>query len=262
MDADIHAKLRAPFPNEAVGKLPKVTCKACSDNKREKHCDRHERKQCAKCKNWITTAHVDLDYVGHAAITDRLLQVDPLWTWEPMALDQNGLPAVDRNGGLWIRLTVSGVTRLGYGDAAGKDGANAVKEAIGDGLRNAAMRFGVALDLWHKDGDLPQEDTATPATSQAAPPQQCQNGQQRPPESAAEPERPAVSARQARADLANTCGENKWDLGIVADRFKAQYEQELGEATDAVRITAFTKLLFAVSDLDLRAPAAANGATR
>jgi hypothetical protein len=28
-----------------------------------------------------------------------------------------------------------------------------VKEAIGDALRNAGMRFGAALDLWHK-GDL------------------------------------------------------------------------------------------------------------
>jgi hypothetical protein len=48
---------------------------------------------------------------------------------------------------------VCGVTRLGYGDAGEKKGCNAMKERIGDGLRNAAMRFGAALDLWHK-GDL------------------------------------------------------------------------------------------------------------
>lgn len=70
-----------------------------------------------------------------------------------MSTDDNGLPAFDRNGGLWISLTVCGVTRFGYGDADGKTGGNAVKEAIGDALRNAAMRFGAALDLWHK-GDL------------------------------------------------------------------------------------------------------------
>jgi hypothetical protein len=40
---------------------------------------------------------------------------------------------------------------LGYGDAAGKKGPNAVKEAIGDAIRNAAMRRGVALDLWAKE---------------------------------------------------------------------------------------------------------------
>ena len=32
-----------------------------------------------------------------------------------------------------------------------------MKERIGDALRNAAMRFGAALDLWHK-GDLHQDE--------------------------------------------------------------------------------------------------------
>jgi hypothetical protein len=37
-----------------------------------------------------------------------------------------------------------------------------MKERIGDALRNAAMRFGAALDLWHK-GDLHiEEDDETP----------------------------------------------------------------------------------------------------
>ncbi|WP_198519577.1 hypothetical protein [Microbacterium sp. BR1] len=96
---------------------------------------------------------IHLDYVGHAALTKRLLEADPEWSWEPLGFDDKGLPALDGNGGLWIRLTVCGVSRLGYGDAQGKSGGNAVKEAIGDALRNAGMRFGAALDLWHK-GDL------------------------------------------------------------------------------------------------------------
>jgi hypothetical protein len=69
---------------------------------------------------------------------------------------RDGLPAFDSTGGLWIRLTVCGVTRLGYGHAAAKTGIDPgarEKEVIGDALRNAAMRFGAALDLWHK-GDL------------------------------------------------------------------------------------------------------------
>ena len=33
-----------------------------------------------------------LDYVGHAATTARLLEVDPEWTWEPMAKGPNGEP--------------------------------------------------------------------------------------------------------------------------------------------------------------------------
>ena len=86
-----------------------------------------------------------LDYVGHAAVTDRLLTVDPDWTWEPMAVDEHGLPLPDAAGNLWIRLTVCGVTRIGVGDGP------TMKIRIGDAIRNAAMRFGVALDLWTKE---------------------------------------------------------------------------------------------------------------
>jgi hypothetical protein len=105
--------LRRPFPPESIGQLPK--------------------------------GGTMLDYVGHAAVTDRLLTVDPEWSWEPFALTDAGLPALDGSGNLWIRLTVCGVTRIGVGD-----GKNA-KEVIGDAIRNAAMRFGVALDLWAKE---------------------------------------------------------------------------------------------------------------
>jgi len=142
------AALRKPFPSEMIGKLPKISCRDCTDSQ-GKVCDNHSKARCSACNNYITTAHVDLDYVGHAAATDRLLQVDPEWTWEPVAFGPDGLP-VFGNGGLWIKLTICGVTRMGFGDAGGKSGPNAVKEAIGDAIRNASMRFGVALDLWAK----------------------------------------------------------------------------------------------------------------
>lgn len=126
MNAEQAKQLRDPFPKEAIGKLPK--------------------------------GGVMLDYVGHAAVTDRLLIVDPAWHWEPVAFDARDLPCLDEHGGLWIRLTVLDVTKLGYGDAGGKKGPNAVKEAIGDAIRNAAMRFGVALDLWAKEDLSVQHD--------------------------------------------------------------------------------------------------------
>jgi hypothetical protein len=113
------ARLREPFPPSAIGHLPK--------------------------------GGVLLDYVGHAATTDRLLQVDPEWSWEPMSLDERGLPALDADGNLWIRITICGVTRPAVGD--GKN----MKERIGDAIRNGAMRFGVALDLWAKE-DLSEGD--------------------------------------------------------------------------------------------------------
>ena len=148
------ALLRKPFPDHHISKLPKETRAQIDARKNDKNLMVWK---CGVCGGAHHKNAVHLDYVGHAALTDRLLETDPEWSWEPVAFDATGLPALDKNGGLWIRLTVLGVTRLGYGDAEGKQGGNAVKEAIGDALRNAAMRFGAALDLWHK-GDLHADD--------------------------------------------------------------------------------------------------------
>lgn len=156
------ALLRAPFPANQISKLPKPT-KAQTEAVRA---DFKKGVRCQMCGAWHHPDVVHLDYVGHAALTDRLLDCDPGWNWEPMALAQNGAPALDQNGGLWIKLTVCGVSRLGYGHADGKSGGDAIKEVIGDALRNAAMRFGAALDLWHK-GDLHGEDEAPIVASPA-----------------------------------------------------------------------------------------------
>lgn len=119
MDAEQAKKLREPFPKSAISTLPK--------------------------------AGLNLAYINHAAVTQRLLEVDPTWSWEPVAFDDHGLPAFDDKGGLWIRLTVCGVTRYGYGEPQGSDHYDRIKGAIGNAIRVAAMRFGVGLDLWSKD---------------------------------------------------------------------------------------------------------------
>lgn len=141
--------MRSPFPENQLNQLPKPT-------KDQQKCPPGEKRNCAVCGGWHHPRVVHLTYVGHAAITDRLLDVDPNWSWEPMGVDPMGLPVFDASGGLWIKLTVNGVTRIGYGNAELKEhmdvGARE-KEAIGDAIRNAAMRFGAALYLWHK-GDL------------------------------------------------------------------------------------------------------------
>lgn len=145
MNADQAAALREPFPPSLVGKLPR--------------------------------AGITLDYVGHGAVTSRLLEVDPEWTWEPLAFDESGLPrfTFDASGNpiaFWVRLTVGGVTRLGCGTCKGNQ-FDAEKVLIGDAIRNAAMRFGVALDLWIKGhaeddeqfagtSDVRREDPAIP----------------------------------------------------------------------------------------------------
>jgi hypothetical protein len=146
------AKLREPFPPNQVSKLPKETKRQIEERKAGNNVEW----KCAVCGGMHHKNAVHLDYVGHAALTDRLLDVDPEWSWEPMGYTAEGLPAIG-NGGLWIKLTVCGVSRFGFGAADGKSGGDAIKEMIGDALRNAAMRFGAALELWHK-GDLHADD--------------------------------------------------------------------------------------------------------
>jgi hypothetical protein len=129
------ASLRVPFPESVVGQLPR--------------------------------GGVMLSFVGHATVTDRLLTVDPLWSWEPFAVDEYGAPAIairDEQAVLWIRLTICDVTRIGVGITSASK-PECEKELISDAIRNAAMRFGVALDLWARDGleSTPPEPEAAPA---------------------------------------------------------------------------------------------------
>lgn len=172
-DEDTKAKwaaLRKSFPAGMIGKLPRVTCKPCRDV-RNGACASHQRKWCDVCKNTITTAHMHLDYAGHAAVTDRIQSVDPEWTWTFAAVDEHGLPIFDRNNGLWIFITILDVTRPAYGDAEGKSGGDAIKAAISDAIKNGAMRFGVGLDLWSKEDLAPAEmpPVEVPAVAPPAP---------------------------------------------------------------------------------------------
>lgn len=175
------AKLREPFPKEQIGKLPK--------------------------------GGITLDFVGHGYITQRLLDVDPLWNWEPVATSDNGLPLLDDDGGLWIRLTVCGVTRLGYGDAGGRKGPNAIKEAIGDALRNAGMRFGLALDLWCR-GDL----------------------------DAPAPPKPKTPADIARGTLLALVKKNKLEPRTIGKRFFDDYGLAIEDA-DEQTVLGFTQII-------------------
>jgi hypothetical protein len=150
MDENQAKALRARFPKSAIGTKPQPYKKDSPKSK------------CNVCNGFHGQPAAHLEYVGHAATTSRLLEVDPEWSWEPMAYDMGGLPLFDSNRNLWIKLTVCGVTRIGVGDGLG------LKECIGDAIRNAAMRFGVALDLWAKE-DLPMVDeNVTEAPAPAA----------------------------------------------------------------------------------------------
>lgn len=122
-------RLLEPFPKEQISKLPR------------------------KIRSGGGERVIELDYVGHARVTRRLLEVDPAWRWAPLARDDAGLPRIEQVGGqlvLWIELTVLGVARIGVGTCSATAN-DPLKELIGDAIRNAAMRFGVALDLWMRE---------------------------------------------------------------------------------------------------------------
>ena len=160
MTPDEAAALRAPFPESAIGKLPKPT-------KRDA-----QKGSCNVCGGWHGLPAVHLDYVGHAAATDRILSVDPEWSWEPMALAADGAPLIRNVNGeaeLWINLTILGVTKPGVGTASAGS-VELSKQLISDAIRNAGMRFGIALDLWAKedlhDIQSPPADPPPPASTQ------------------------------------------------------------------------------------------------
>lgn len=109
--------LRKPFKPEQIGKLP------------------------------ATQKRPALDFVGHAAVTDRLNKIAPDWSYTVDTMSE-------LNGKVWIRgtMTIGGVSRPEFGD--GDD----PKEAIGNFIRRGAMRFGVAIDLWSRE-ELEVSDT-------------------------------------------------------------------------------------------------------
>jgi hypothetical protein len=115
-----------------------------------------------------------LDYVGHAEVCERLNEVDPTWTWAP-AVGADGAPLVRRVGTeekpvleLWGTFTVLGVTRPAVGTCkADAWSGETSKELCSDIIRNGAMRFGVALDLWKRTGVVPA--APRPQSNNAAP---------------------------------------------------------------------------------------------
>jgi hypothetical protein len=77
--------------------------------------------------------------------------VDPGWTWAPFEFPGTGSLVLNDGHpvGLWIHLTIGGVSKPGYG-SCDKGKPEAMKELIGDAIRNAGLSFGIAWKLWAK----------------------------------------------------------------------------------------------------------------
>ena len=111
-----------------------------------------------------TAKRPELDYVSHASVTNRLNEAAPGWTYdvEPVTVQgSDGLPHVVAVFGT---MTVGGVTRQEVGAVdEPKTYGQELKEAISDFIRRGAMRFGVAIDLYAKEGL--EGSTGTTATT-------------------------------------------------------------------------------------------------
>ena len=103
----------------------------------------------------LPKAGMQLRYLSHVWVSRAFSEIDPEWTWAPMSYDDAGQPVLERDSqgqpvGMWITLTICGTIIPGYGSVdPGK--RDAIKELIGDALRNAGMRRGVAGSLWTKE---------------------------------------------------------------------------------------------------------------
>jgi len=175
MDKTMSSALMADFSSEAIGHKPATWCRQCAEAVRArqgKSCKDHRVAWCPKCRTTITEAHTCLDFVGHADVRARLCEVDPEWSWAPFEFPGTGSLVLSADGqpvGLWIMLTVGGVSKPGYG-SVDKGKTEAVKELIGDALRNAGQSFGIAWKLWAKGERTGGEhENATDAADDAAP---------------------------------------------------------------------------------------------
>lgn len=165
---------------------------------------------------------IQLDYVSHAEITKILLEIDPHWRWVPIEW-KDGRPAVHVENGIatmWGELTLLGQARLGVGSVRA-DRADLDKELVGDFLRNAAMRFGIALSLWSKQ-EWEENEQPRPA---ARPKPAAQRLAAR----AAEPATPQVLTDEQRAQFVTACEKAQLDPATVARNAGLDWDKGLTE---------------------------------
>jgi len=191
-----------------------------------------------------------LDFVGHADVTKMLIEIDENWTWEPVAFDDQGLPAYRVENGMahmagW--MTIHGVRRLGIGSVQ-HNKADLIKELCSDFIRNAAMRFGICLSLWTKqewDDVSAPKPTPAPAPAQKKVGTAAKNQTVVPnniPESKpAENEDGLVEiTKQQRQQLQEACAKNAIDVREMArlagrDWDEAIYEFDLAALREAFK---------------------------
>jgi hypothetical protein len=180
-----------------------------------------------------------LDFVGHADVTKMLLEISTEWTWEPVAFDNDGLPAYRVENGMahmagW--MTIHGVRRLGIGSVQASK-PDLLKELVSDFIRNAAMRFGVCLALWTKQ-EWESDDAPAKAQvgSKAVVPKVVKV------ETPAEPEADKALTQSQVKQFVDACDKIGLDPAIVASKAKLNWDGIIMQSQLPLLRDAFTAL--------------------
>jgi hypothetical protein len=180
-----------------------------------------------------------LDFVGHADVTKMLIEIDSMWTWEPVAFDNDGLPAYRVENGMahmagW--MTIHGVRRLGIGSVQASK-PDLLKELASDFIRNAAMRFGVCLALWTKqEWESDDAPAKTQVGSKAVAPKVAKV------ETPAEPEADKALTQSQVKQFVDACDKIGLDPAIVASKAKLNWDGIIMQSQLPLLRDAFTAL--------------------
>jgi hypothetical protein len=98
-----------------------------------------------------------VEYIEWHTVADILDRVSPNWSHAVRNITQIGdLVAVT------AAITIDGVTREGVGTGAAES-ETGIKKAEHDALKRAAVKFGVARDLYQRESEVTEEDGIAPA---------------------------------------------------------------------------------------------------
>ncbi len=98
-----------------------------------------------------------VEYIEWHTVADILDRVSPDWSHAVRNITQIGdLVAVT------AAITIDGVTREGVGTGAAES-ETGIKKAEHDALKRAAVKFGVARDLYQRESEVTEEDGIAPA---------------------------------------------------------------------------------------------------
>ena len=104
-----------------------------------------------------------VDYVEWHTVADILDETAPNWNHEIKDIREMGDFMV-----VTVAITIDGVTREGVGTGSTRNEMG-IKKAEHDALKRAAVKFGIARDLYKKEFDAFERSHETPAPAAAAP---------------------------------------------------------------------------------------------